>query len=341
MGTLTITEILKLLKALKDAKRIKKRKNRKRRKKFIANDNIKSTSAQMVGNTITGEHLRAIKDNNDLKMKLLSTEINDNTQAEISDLNNTITELKNKTAFYLYNHENKLNKLNDLANIYNQSLSRNNFYNPNDNINVPYDSNIDDAFHIEANLPTNNNVVEEKETGQQDIRKFFTASEKTKPSNLTQNNSIFEDVNEDEVEDESDQLKDKESIKSYGSAENYGFIPSDNEEEQKDDAKDEIVEEEEQEDDAEIDTGLKEEEEINDLILKYLNKPEYKNQFEKFYVIDDKTKDYVKNAKNKPMKKNQSKTPDNVNDQTEKLELYKILKYMGESNPSATKKVTI
>ena len=62
----------------------------------------------MVGNTITGEHLRAIKDNNDLKMKLLSTEINDTSRAEISDLNDTINELKNKTAFYLTYHKNKI-----------------------------------------------------------------------------------------------------------------------------------------------------------------------------------------------------------------------------------------
>jgi hypothetical protein len=183
MGTLTITEILKLLKALKDAKRIKKRKNRKRQKKLIVSNNIKAPSDHMVGNTITGEHLRSIKDNNDLKMKLLSTEITDNNKSEINDLNNTINELKYKAAFYLTDHKNQLNNLNNLANIYNQSLSRDNFqnyYKPNDGVDVSYDRNIDDAFHIEANLPPQSenepNIL--PPTGQQDIRNFFTESEK-------------------------------------------------------------------------------------------------------------------------------------------------------------------
>ena len=191
MGTLTITEILKLLKALKDAKRIKKRKHKKRQKQLIANNYIKTTSDHMVGNTITGEHLRSIKDNNDLKMK----EISNNNQSEIKDLNNTINELKYKTAFYLSDHQNKLNKLNGLANTYNQSLSRDNFqnyFNANDSINVPYDSNVDDNFHIEANLPP---------TIQQETRTFTTEQEKTKPTNLTTDNSIFEEAENVEEEE--------------------------------------------------------------------------------------------------------------------------------------------
>ena len=58
-------------------------------------------------------------------------------------------------------------------------------------------------------------------------------------------------------------------------------------------------------------------------------------------MIDDDTKEYILAANNKPMMKNRKVVQDNINNETEKPELYKILKYMGESNPSATKKATI
>jgi len=73
-----------------------------------------------------------------------------------------------------------------------------------------------------------------------------------------------------------------------------------------------------------------------------LNDPDYKNEFETYYVINKDAKDYLINTNtNKPMEKNQRMTPKNIDDKNEKKEIYKILKFIGESNPTAKKKVTV
>ncbi len=70
-----------------------------------------------------------------------------------------------------------------------------------------------------------------------------------------------------------------------------------------------------------------------------MNDPDYKNEFETYFVIDKDTKNYLINTNtNKPMKKNQSMTSKNIDDKNEKKN-YKILKFIGESNPTVKKSI--
>lgn len=292
MGTLTITEILKLLKALKDVKQIKRKKNKKRRKKLNPYNNIKSTSEHMLGNNIiTGEHLRSIQDNNELKMKLLTNELGSNNQSEINNLNNTINEMKYKTAFYLSDHHNKLNKLNGLASIYNQSLSRDNFqnyFNTNDNINVPYDSNIDNTFHIEANLPS---------TSQQENRTFSTEQEKTKPTNLTTNDSIFEEEKLEEEEEDNTNNVVVEDVPNEETKTNVG----------------DIVEEEEDNTGGVVIEDVSDKEEMANLLKFYYNNDKFKDEYEANYFKKDGTyRNTPKRTDNKPNKNLKKRERDEI-----------------------------
>ena len=362
MGSLTINEIIKLIKTIDNRKKLKrKKKMKKNAKKAKQNKDsyFKTPSDHMKGSIITGEHLRTIQENNDLKVKVME---------------NSINNYKNQGITYLQNHENRIynieNKKNDLSNIPNQSLSRDDvkkYYDVNDNTTVTM-SNPEDAYHIESTIPptkhTNSSpFIEEIEDDDDDEENKNNTSHVTThhtPSDEESDADPWTDVNS-----MSDEGEEKQSY-------NYKFISSDDEDQQttnreflkdserqttkpsnltinidplyeeKNKSDDEIIEEEEQKDDVNIDSAPKEDEEINDLMLKYLNDPDYKNEFETYFVIDKDTKDYLINTNtNKPMKKNQSMTSKNIDDQNEKKEIYKILKFIGESNPTAKKKVTI
>jgi len=261
MGTLTITEILKLLKALKDVKQQKKKKKNKRRRQFY-NNNIKSTSDHMIGtiiknndnlgNVITGEHLRKIQDNNDLKMKLLSSEINNNNQSEIKNLNNNLNEMKYKAAFYLSNQQNNLNQIN-------RFLSRqNNFYKSDDNIDVT-NNNPDEAFHIEANL------------SEQEARPFYTQSERVSPSNLSNDNNIFEEEEKEEEKKVEEEKEEEEKVEE--------------EEEKVEETNNDIVEEEDTTNDGVIEDVSNNE--MNNLLNKYLSNKEFKSEYDANYLKID------------------------------------------------------
>ena len=95
---------------------------------------VKSVSDHMKGsimpgvkdNIITGEHLRSIADNNELKMKAIQNEMNNNYAVKFNDVNDTINDFKFTSAGYVNNHANRLD---NLSRIVNQSLSRDNFKN--------------------------------------------------------------------------------------------------------------------------------------------------------------------------------------------------------------------
>jgi len=185
MGSLTVNEILKLLKALDKTNKLKKK--RKRRAKKIKNTNdgyIKSTSDHMYGNIITNSNIR-----------------------DIQNMEKLINNYQKQGISYLQNYEDRLYKIenknkNDLSNIPNQSLSRDNiknYSNSTDNADVPI-SNPDDNFHIESSiepLPTQPVSFFSR------IGNFFTNSERNadNKSNLINNSSVFEDVGEDEKDD--------------------------------------------------------------------------------------------------------------------------------------------
>ena len=153
MGSLTVNEVLKLLKALDKNNVLKKKKRKKRKynkKNYNNSNNIKSISDHMKGNIITGEHLRAIQDNYNIKNKAYENSIND---------------FKNQGIKYLQNHENRLydieNKNNVLSSKPNQSLTRENvkkYSNSNDNFDVVTNN---PDFHVETSQDINDEEHEQ------------------------------------------------------------------------------------------------------------------------------------------------------------------------------------
>ena len=178
MGSLSVNEILKLLKALKKTDKLKKKRKRRNKNKYLTY-NQKSTSNHMKGNIITGEHLRAIQDNNNTKLKEIENSIYNNSNSKLKELENSfytdstsklnvledsINNFKNQGINYLTNYDNRLSQMeNTLSNLPNQSLTRQDvkkYSNSTDNTDVTIS---DPIFTAETTLPSN----------QTDIRTFF------------------------------------------------------------------------------------------------------------------------------------------------------------------------
>ena len=253
MGSLSVDDVLKLLKVLYKTKQLKKR--RRKRKKYmkgLVDNNVKSVSNHMTGNIITGEHLRSIQDNNALKMKAIQNEIDNNNNNKFNVVNDTINDFKMNTVSYLMDHQNKLN---NLSNIMNQSLSRDNTKKYTNNNVIVTESDPYLSMSSEANLQPDPHSQEEKD---ENTRTFSTIDETIKPSNLTTDNSplIQEVYNSDDEEKyyTKDDAKDDEEIKN--------------------DNNDEIIEEEEtknENNNAVIEDDNTEKENINNSLLHFLN----------------------------------------------------------------------
>ena len=264
MGTLTVKEILKILNALNKTKKIRRRRRKKKLAQGLVNNNIKSVSDHMTGNIITGEHLRSMQNNNELKMKAIQNEIDYNSNNKINDINNTIKDVQIQGLNYFKNYNNRLNKMeNTLSNIPNQSLTRENTQNYSNNSNVITSSDPYLSMSTETNLQPDQHTQEEEES-----RKFSTIEDTIKPPNLTTDTSpIIQEIDEEEKDNEAD--KNEEIV----------YTEKDN---------------------------------VNNILLKFLQ-----------------------NNKNMD-KKNLSKITTE-----EKKEIYKVLRYYGESNPSSKKNYTI
>ena len=284
MGTLTVKEILKILNALNKTKKIRRRRRKKKLAQGLVNNNIKSVSDHMTGNIITGEHLRSMQNNNELKMKAIQNEIDYNSNNKINDINNTIKDVQIQGLNYLKNYNNRLNKMeNTLSNIPNQSLTRENTQNYSNNSNVITSSDPYLSMSTETNLQPDQHTQEEEES-----RKFSTIEDTIKPSNLTTDTSpIIQEIDDEEKD-----------------------IEGDNNEETKNDNKEEIVYDDDKGNEIKDDTTEKDN--VNNTLLNFLQ-----------------------NNKNMD-KKNLSKIT-----KEEKKEIYKVLRYYGESNPSSKKNYTI
>ena len=209
MGSLSIDEVLKLLKVLNKTKQIKKKKRRKRNKyvKSLVNNNIKSTSDHMKGNVITGEHLRSIQDNNDLKMKAIQNEIDYNSNNKLNSINNTINDVQNQGLKYLKNYNDRINKIeNSLSNIPNQSLTRENTQNYSSNNIIVPENDPYDSMSSEANLQPDQHSQEEQE------RSFSTIEDSIKPTNLSDNSPSIEEEEKNEEEQVEEEKNEEQKI---------------------------------------------------------------------------------------------------------------------------------
>ena len=230
MGSLTVDEILKLLKVLDKSKVLKKkRKKRRQNKKKYLTYNKKSISDHMKGNIITGEHLRAIQDNNNSKLKEIENSIYNNSSSKLKEIENSfqnssnaklkeiensfytdsttklnvledsINDFKNQVINYLTDYNNRLIQMeNNLSNIPNQSLSRTDvkkYSNQTDNLDVVVS---DPDFHSESSLPSN----------QTDIRNFLIQ----KPSDTTNTAYLTEDTKPKPEEPQKDNESDNKSV---------------------------------------------------------------------------------------------------------------------------------